>query len=99
MSRLADPNTNEFHCNACGRFFNSQAELSAHEIECRTAKAATPAGAKNLAEEDARPHPKNDVEVRNGEVSVLAYSYWEARGGEHGGDQDDWFRAERELGR
>ena len=31
------------------------------------------------------------------EVARLAYSYWEARGRAHGQDQEDWFRAEREL--
>src|SRR5438309_7924896 len=42
--RLAGPDTNEFRCNACGRFFNSRSELSAHEGECRLAKAATASG-------------------------------------------------------
>ena len=33
------------------------------------------------------------------EVAQLAYSYWEARGGEGGSPWEDWFRAERELKR
>jgi hypothetical protein len=33
------------------------------------------------------------------QVAELAYSYWEARGGEGGSPWEDWFRAERELKR
>lgn len=58
--RLAGPETNEFRCNACGRFFNSRTELSAHEGECRLAKAATASGQQSLEHEDATEHPKND---------------------------------------
>lgn len=42
--RLAGPGTNQFRCDSCGRYFNTQEELSQHERECRLAKAATPAG-------------------------------------------------------
>src|SRR3954452_16094037 len=59
--RLAGPDTNQFRCSACGRFFNSQGELSAHEGECRLAKAATPSGRQSLEQEDSSPHPKNDA--------------------------------------
>ncbi len=31
------------------------------------------------------------------EISELAYSYWEARGGRGGSPWEDWFRAEQEL--
>jgi len=31
------------------------------------------------------------------QVAQLAYSYWEARGGQGGSPWEDWFRAEREL--
>ena len=31
------------------------------------------------------------------EIARLAYSYWEARGGEGGSSEDDWFRAEQEV--
>ena len=33
------------------------------------------------------------------QVAELAYSYWEARGGEGGSPWEDWFRAEQELKR
>lgn|SRR3954469_5879773 len=59
--RLASPDTNQFRCSACGRFFNSQGELSAHEGECRLAKAATPSGRQSLEAEDSTPHPRNDA--------------------------------------
>jgi hypothetical protein len=31
------------------------------------------------------------------EVARLAYSYWEARGGQGGSSEEDWLRAEDEL--
>ena len=31
------------------------------------------------------------------EIARLAYSYWEARGRLHGGSEEDWYRAEREV--
>jgi hypothetical protein len=40
------------------------------------------------------------VEARTpdrGEIARLAYSYWEARGRQHGSELEDWLRAEREL--
>lgn len=33
------------------------------------------------------------------EIARLAYSYWEARGGEGGSSDEDWFRAEQEVRR
>ena len=58
--RLAGPNTNQFRCSGCGRYFNTEPELSSHELECRTAKAATSAGRESLAHEDATTHAAND---------------------------------------
>ena len=31
------------------------------------------------------------------EIALLAYSYWEDRGYEHGSAEEDWLRAERHL--
>ncbi|MGI8961093.1 MAG: hypothetical protein ACR2IV_15270 [Bryobacteraceae bacterium] len=42
--RLAGPDANQFRCESCGRYFKTSGELSEHEVECRTAKAATSAG-------------------------------------------------------
>jgi hypothetical protein len=39
--RGASPGTNQYRCETCGRYFNAEAELLAHETECRIAKAAT----------------------------------------------------------
>jgi hypothetical protein len=33
------------------------------------------------------------------EIERLAYSYYEARGGQDGSSEDDWFRAEQEVRR
>lgn len=63
MPSPAAPDTNQFRCNACGRYFNTADELAGHEGDCRLAKAATREGAAELAREDARPHLPNDVEA------------------------------------
>jgi hypothetical protein len=39
--RNAGPDTNQFRCETCGRYFNTQEELTDHETECRLAKGAT----------------------------------------------------------
>jgi len=39
-----------------------------------------------------------DQESKTEEIARLAYSYWEARGGQGGSPEEDWRRAERELG-
>jgi hypothetical protein len=62
MPTPASPDTNNFRCNACGRYLNSEAELREHEIECRRAKMATAKGAGDLKEQDRTPHLKNDQE-------------------------------------
>lgn len=33
------------------------------------------------------------------QIARLAYSYWEARGGQAGSAEEDWYRAEQELAR
>jgi hypothetical protein len=60
MPTPAGPGTNEFRCNACGRWFNTQAELSGHEVECRNSKMTTEAGRRELEQEDRTTHQKND---------------------------------------
>ena len=60
MPTPAGPGTNEFRCNACGRWFNTQAELSSHEVECRNSKMTTETGRRDLENEDRTPHQKND---------------------------------------
>jgi hypothetical protein len=62
--RNASPDTNQFRCSGCGRYFNTAGELSAHEPECRLAKAATAAGRESLRHEDTTPHAPNDAESK-----------------------------------
>ncbi len=38
--RRASAGTNQFRCESCGRYFNSETELSRHASECNLAKAA-----------------------------------------------------------
>lgn len=39
--RNASPGTNQFRCESCGRYFNTEEELREHATECQLAKAAT----------------------------------------------------------
>ena len=64
MPTPAGPGTNQFRCNACGRYFNTREELGAHEAECRVAKEATETGRQDLEREDREPHAPNDSDVR-----------------------------------
>jgi len=64
MPSEAAPGTNQFRCNACGRYFNTQQELSSHEPECRAAKVSTSSGRHSLEEQDAQPHQPNDAESK-----------------------------------
>lgn len=47
--------------------------------------------AEAMAADDEMSAPTDD------EIAELAYSYWEARGRQHGSPWEDWFRAEQEL--
>jgi hypothetical protein len=74
---------------------------SAAKINHRKIKSPTP----TTVEASAPPAPaaeanvgSNGHELKAGEIAVLAYSYWEARGGQYGSAEEDWFRAEQELG-
>lgn len=45
-----------------------------------------------IAQEAASEHPDD-----RDEIARLAYRYYLERGGEHGSDEEDWYRAEREI--
>ncbi len=45
------PGTNRYHCDACGRYFNTEGELRAHQREC---VAAQQSEAANKPKTDAR---------------------------------------------
>jgi hypothetical protein len=42
MPSPAGPDTNQFRCEACGRYFNSREELDRHASECQAVKASQP---------------------------------------------------------
>lgn len=46
---------------------------------------------------DAHTEPTDAMEQREREIALRAYELYEARGGEPGHDQEDWFEAERQL--
>jgi hypothetical protein len=60
MPTPAGADTNDFRCNACGRYFNTESELRNHETECRLAKMSSRTGARDLAQEDRQSLEKND---------------------------------------
>jgi hypothetical protein len=64
MPSPAPEGTNQYRCNACGRYFNTEAEIRDHETQCRAAKMATEAGRESLAYEDSVKHPPNDADKR-----------------------------------
>jgi hypothetical protein len=39
MPTPADPNSNKFRCDACGRHFNTEEELKSHQQTCSASKA------------------------------------------------------------
>ena len=53
--------------------------------------APTMAGEAEAQDIQAQPGPSHE------EISRLAYSFWEGRGGAGGSAEEDWFRAESEL--
>ncbi len=43
------------------------------------------------------PSVKVSLPVQSDEIALRAYQYWLQRGGLHGYDRDDWYKAEQEL--
>ena len=69
----------------------------------RALRAAEPAATLAPAAEPEAVGPRADVASSvytpsHAEIAALAYSYWEARGYQGGSPDDDWRRAEQELG-
>ena len=71
------------------------------ETETTAPKAATAAAApkRHSKAVQAPETPAADLSLDAREVSQLAYSYFAARGYQHGSQAEDWFRAEGELRR
>jgi Protein of unknown function (DUF2934) len=57
-------------------------------------KTATKTAVKKSA---AKKAPAKKVAATHEEISKLAHQYYLERGGQHGSDEDDWMRAEKEL--
>ena len=67
-------------------------------VPVRRSRSASATHSRKAAETMApSTEPKSFEQVDQEAVARLAYSYWEARGGEGGSPEDDWFRAEHEL--
>jgi len=55
------PGTNTFHCQFCGREFNTEAEFHRHELECSAAK-GTGSGDRTVGAESEKEKNKPDRE-------------------------------------
>ena len=67
-----------------------------HSAREKTAAAASAASISNLADA-VGSDGRSPAGLDPGEIARLAYSYWEARGGQGGSSEEDWHRAEQEL--
>jgi len=66
----------------------------------KSAKASAPKSAVQRHRKAAGPVTVVETPVNNArteDIARLAYSLWEARGGQDGSPEEDWFRAEQEL--
>jgi hypothetical protein len=66
----------------------------------KSAKASAPKSAVQRHRKAAGPVTAVETPVNNArteDIARLAYSLWEARGGQDGSPEEDWFRAEQEL--
>jgi hypothetical protein len=66
-------------------------------------KETTPKSSSATAPKKAAPRKRTSpgnvttIGVSHEEIARLAHRYWKERGGQHGHDADDWFRAEQAL--
>ena len=60
-------------------------------------RTVSPARRTNGKSAAGSTHSVQDADAVHGEITRLAYFYWEARGRAHGSPEDDWYRAEQEL--
>lgn len=59
--------------------------------------AATNGAATNGAATNGSLNGKGTHPVPHDEIALLAHQFWAERGGQHGSDFEDWFRAEQAL--
>jgi hypothetical protein len=73
----------------------AQAEKPKRARSRSTASPRRTAGTKGeAAPSNGAPHA---AAVDSNEIASLAHALWEARGGQGGSPEDDWYRAEQEL--
>ncbi|MGA2325578.1 MAG: DUF2934 domain-containing protein [Bryobacteraceae bacterium] len=65
-------------------------------LRAKAAVAASGGQPRACAPNGAEPPAEFSVSEQE-DIARLAYSYWEARGGEGGSSEEDWFRAEQEF--
>ena len=80
----------------------AKAEKAAEVSDAATPAAATklravPAKAKAMQETNAATGKAREAVPSRDEIAHLAHRFWRERGGHHGGHEQDWLRAEREL--
>ena len=68
-----------------------------HHSEMKSGAAAAGA-ATAMAAERAPASPATGLGVEHEKIARLAYQYWQERGSPDGSPEEDWLRAERELG-
>ena len=72
---------------------SSQSQATGTPMEDLAVQAAPVEASQPQSVGDA---PSSAVSIRE-QIAQLAYSYWEARGYQHGDPDEDWYRAEREV--
>ena len=63
----------------------------------RSRSTATPRRTAGKRTDSATPNGAPHAGVDASEIARLAHALWEARGGQGGSPEDDWFHAEQEL--
>ena len=63
----------------------------------RGRSAATPRRTAGKKTGSGAPNGASHASTDPGEIARMAHALWEARGGQGGSPEDDWFRAEQEL--
>jgi len=70
---------------------DSNASISESGHKARTSNENTEASRETGQEELAA-----SISIQE-KVALLAYAYWEKRGGQDGSPEEDWYRAEKEI--
>jgi hypothetical protein len=79
-------------CTAMATTLNHDTTAASATEAVTESPAQTPGIAPEETESEPAPYEPSD-----NEIARAAYHRFQARGGEHGGDLDDWLEAEREL--